>query len=41
MRRARRRFVTHLQREMSQSLRRPPVDAAGRTAPKDPYEWER
>ena len=41
MRRARRRFVTHLQREMGRSLRRPPVDAAGESVPRDPYQWER
>ena len=39
MRASRRRFVTHLQREMGKSLRKRALDEAGSDIPNDPYLW--
>ena len=39
MRAARRRFVSHLQNEMSRSLKRSSAEKSGEPVPGDPYTW--
>jgi hypothetical protein len=39
MRASRRRFVSHLQREMSRSLKRSSAEKTGESVPGDPYSW--
>jgi hypothetical protein len=39
MRASRRRFVSHLQKEMSKSLKRSSAEKSGAPVPDDPYSW--